>query len=356
LSLILGGGETTLWELAGAYASMARVLVRYNGEKRYLSGDYHPPVLLPVSPEDIVEPEEKTPPLSAGSIWLTLEALRKVNRPETETGWQYFSAAPEIAWKTGTSFGLRDGWAVGTTPGYVIGVWTGNADGEGRPGITGISAAAPILFDLAGIMEKSPWFSPPQEDMTVIQVCRESGFRAGPDCPNKEEISICINGLKSRSCPYHRVVHLDLAQNRQVTDECVPVNQIVNEKWFVLPPAMEYFYRHKHPDYKPLPPFAKGCLPDNGNPSMEFIYPTPGIRIFIPRDHTGELTRIVGEVIHRNPSKRLFWHLDERYMAVTKDIHQTEFLAPAGTHTLTVVDEDGTIIKCSFMILAAPGS
>ena len=87
--------------------------------------------------------EDTVPPLSASSIWLTYEALQKVNRPESETGWQYFSSSPDLAWKTGTSFGFRDGWAVGTTPGYVVGVWTGNADGEGRPGLTGISAAAP---------------------------------------------------------------------------------------------------------------------------------------------------------------------------------------------------------------------
>ena len=96
--------------------------------------------------------EEPDPPLSASSIWLTYEALQKVNRPESETGWQYFSSSPDLAWKTGTSFGFRDGWAVGTTPEYVVGVWAGNADGEGRPGLTGISAAAPILFDLVNLM------------------------------------------------------------------------------------------------------------------------------------------------------------------------------------------------------------
>ena len=91
---------------------------------------------------------DPSPPLSAPAIWLTYEALRRVNRPETETGWQYFGSAPEIAWKTGTSFGYRDAWAIGTTPGYVVAVWAGNADGEGRPGLSGISSAAPLLFDI----------------------------------------------------------------------------------------------------------------------------------------------------------------------------------------------------------------
>ena len=351
LSLILGGGETSLWELTGVYASLSRVLKRYNNEKKYNSRDYHPPVLLTSESETYEAIEETTPPLSAASIWLTYEALLKVNRPETETGWQYFSSAPEIAWKTGTSFGFRDAWAVGTTPEYVIGVWAGNADGEGRPGLTGISAAAPVLFDLAGIMKSSPWFTPPYEEMTNIPVCTHSGYRAGPDCPETEDMSICLNGLKSEACPYHRIIHLNKSRTRQVTDGCVPASEIVNESWFVLPPSMEFFFRQKHSDYKPLPPFAAGCQAGKNLQVMEFIYPSPGIKIFIPRDHTGESTRVIAEVVHRNPSKRIFWHLDEKYMATTRVTHQTEFLAPAGTHTLTVVDEDGNTIKCSFAII-----
>jgi len=351
LSLILGGGETSLWELAGVYASLSRVLGRYNKEKKHFRGDYRQPVLLKneIQPEEFaVEPN---PPLSAGAIWLTYEALRKVNRPETETGWQYFASAPEIAWKTGTSFGFRDAWAVGTTPGYVIGVWAGNADGEGRPGLTGITAAAPILFEIVGIINPVPWFTAPYEELTNVTVCPQSGFRAGPDCPESEEISACINGLRSEACPYHSIIHLDKTRTRQVNADCVPVSDIINESWFVLPPAMEYFYRQKHAEYNPLPPFAPGCATGKSLPVMEFIYPTPEIRIFIPRDNTGELTRVIAEVVHRNPSKKIFWHLDEKYLATTRFIHQTELEAEAGDHVLTVVDEDGNMVKCLFNIV-----
>jgi len=351
LSLILGGGETSLWELTGVYASLSRILGRYNSENKYFNGDYHPPALISAEINRAVTSEESTPPLSAASIWLTFEALRKVNRPETETGWQYFASAPEIAWKTGTSFGFRDAWAIGTTPDYVIGVWAGNADGEGRPGLTGISSAAPILFDLVGLMRPVAWFTPPWEELTTISVCRNSGYRAGPDCRDTEEISVCLNGLRSDVCPYHRIIHLNKSRTKQVSSDCVTASEIINESWFILPPAMEYFFRQKHPEYKPLPPFAAGCNPGKIVPVMEFIYPTPGIKIFIPRDHTGELTRVIPEVVHRNPSKKIFWHLDEKYIATTKQIHQTEILAPVGNHVLTVVDEDGNTIKCSFIII-----
>jgi penicillin-binding protein 1C len=350
LSLILGGGETTLWELTGVYASLSRVLNRYLAEKKYFATDYHPPVLIADS-TDIVLNEDPAPPLTASAIWLTYEALLKVNRPDTETGWQYFSSSPALAWKTGTSFGFRDGWAVGTTPEYVIGVWTGNADGTGRPGLTGTTAAAPVLFDLVNMMGSGPWFNTPYEDLTTITVCAQSGYRAGPDCPETKETDASTNGLRSEVCPYHKIVHLDRTGTHQVTADCETPSEIRNESWFVLPPAMEYYYRKKHPEYRVLPPVAPGCLADRTIPVMEFIYPTPGIKIFIPRDQTGLLTRVVAEIAHRNPSKKIFWHLDENYLATTKSIHQLEILAADGNHLLTAVDEDGNSVKCSFSIV-----
>lgn len=351
LSLILGGGEASLWELTGVYASLSRVLRRYNEEKKYFPGNYRPPVLIPQGEEKAISESEEKPPLSAASVWLTYEALQRVNRPETESGWQYFTSAPRLAWKTGTSFGFRDAWAVGTTPEYVIGVWCGNADGEGRPGLTGISAAAPLLFDLAGLMEETPWFVPPYEEMTTVNICRTSGYRAGPLCPETVETYICTGGLKSGPCPWHRMVHLNKTRTNQVTTDCATPREIISEPWFVLPPAMEYFYRQKHPEYNPLPPYASGCRDEKSIEVMEFIYPTQGINIFIPRDETGEQTRVVAEVVHRNPSKKIFWHLDDMYKGVTRHMHRMDILAGAGNHTLTAVDDDGNTIKCGFRIL-----
>ena len=351
LSMILGGGETSLWELTGAYASLSRVLNNYTPDKTYSKEDYHPPVLIQSADTVLKKVEDPAPPLSASSIWLTYEALQKVNRPESETGWQYFASSRNLAWKTGTSFGFRDGWAVGTTPVYVAGVWTGNADGEGRPGLTGTSAAAPVLFDIVNMMGSLTWFSSPVEELTNIRVCSSSGYRAGADCPETVEISACINGLRSEVCPYHRMVHLNQAKTLQVTSECASPGDIINVSWFLLPPAMEFFYKQKHPEYKVLPPAAPGCTSGKNIQVMEFIYPTQGVKIFIPRDQEGKRTRIIPEVAHRNPSKKIFWHLDNSYVATTRYIHQINIRADPGDHVLTVVDEDGNSLRCSFTII-----
>jgi penicillin-binding protein 1C len=327
------------------------VLNRYNKEKKYFKEDYHSPILTPLRNEIPRQTEETSPPLSASAIWLTYEALQRVNRPENESGWQYFASSPDLAWKTGTSFGFRDGWAVGTTPKYVVGVWVGNATGEGRPGLTGITAAAPLMFDLISLLGSGQWFKTPSEDLTMIRVCTISGFRAGPDCPETTETQACLNGLRSEVCPFHQLIHLNKSKTLRVTSDCFPPDDIINEPWFILPPAMEYFYKMKHAGYKSLPPLAQGCSGSKSIPVMEFIYPTSGIKIFIPRDQTGELTKIITEVAHRNPSKKIFWHLDERFIGTTRSVHQLELVTSSGNHILTAVDEDGNTIKCEFTVI-----
>jgi penicillin-binding protein 1C len=350
LSIILGGGEATLWELTGVYASLSRVAGHFSRTGSYNKSDYHPPKLISAPDKRGPDTLAADMPLSASSIWLTYHALKAVNRPESETGWQYFSSSGDLAWKTGTSFGFRDGWAVGTTPRYVIGVWTGNADGEGRPGLTGTGAAAPIMFDVFNYMGNTASFVMPRAEMTMIRVCSESGYRAGPDCPETEEIWAATAGLRSEACPYHKTVHLNKIRTLRVTAKCVNPDEILNEKWFVLPPAMEYYYRRKHPEYKVLPPVAQGCTDDRTIQAMEFIYPSPGVKIFIPRDQTGSQTRVIPEIAHRIPSKKIFWHLDDRYITTTRFIHQIELMAGPGPHMLTAVDEDGNTIRCPFLI------
>jgi penicillin-binding protein 1C len=147
------------------------------------------------------------------------------------------------------------------------------------------------------------------------------------------------------------MIHINKSRTLQVTSDCVSPGDITNESWFVLPPAMEYFYKKKHSEYKTLPPVARGCSVNKNVPVMEFIYPTQGIKIFIPRDQTGQLTRVVAEVVHRTPSKKVFWHLDKSYIGTTRSIHQIEILTESGNHVLTAVDEEGNTIRCGFTVI-----
>ncbi len=365
LSLILGGGEASLWELAGAYSSMARVLNNSEQAANYRTDDWHMPVLeaekeLPLtsgrtlsnknSPGLTRDPD---PPLTASAVWLTYEALRRVNRPETETGWQYFGSAPDIAWKTGTSFGFRDAWAIGTTPRYVVAVWAGNADGEGRPGLTGISAAAPLLFDIFRLLQPSDdgWFTQPAWEMTAVPVCAASGFRAGPDCPVTRDEWIPAAGLKAGACPYHTVILLDTAGRFRVNISCVQPGAAVSHKWFVLPPAMEYYYRMRNPSYRTVPPLMHGCSDDRKIAMMEFLYPPRDAEIFIPRGLSGETMSMLPEIAHRRRNAVIYWHLDNRYIGTTRQIHQTEIITGEGEHVITATDDEGFTVSRRFTMV-----
>lgn len=339
LSLILGGGEATLWELASAYASMARVLITNPGTQTSNSSSS-----IPNRKSQIA-----IPPLSPSSIWLTYEALRRVNRPETETGWQYFGSAPEVAWKTGTSFGFRDAWAIGTTPQYVVAVWAGNADGEGRPGLSGIASAAPLLFDIIRLLPPSAsWFAKPDDGMTLVEVCAASGYRAGPDCTDRKDEWVPEAGLRSEACPYHTIVSLDPTETWRVNSSCAAPGEMVARSWFVLPPAMEYYYRMRNPSYRTLPPFRQGCSDDMKLPSMEFIYPSRDARIFIPRSLQGQLMSMLPEIAHRRRNATVYWHLDNQYIGMTRHIHQTEIRVGEGEHLITAVDEEGMTVSRKF--------
>lgn len=351
LSLILGGGENTLWELSGAYADMARVLNHYNTyHGKYNPADYHSPVYAHVP---FVQPQlENSGLLDAGSIYYTMQAMEEVMRPGEEVLWQQFGSTQRIAWKTGTSFGFRDGWAIGITPRYVVGVWVGNTTGEGRPGLTGINTAAPALFEIFRLLPVTrDWFDMPTGEMVKISVCHESGYRAGPYCTDTDDMYVPKSGLRSPVCPYHQLVHLDRTGQWQVNSDCVPPDQIVNKSWFVLPPAMEYYYKSKNYQYHSLPPFKPGCVSTDKIEPMELIYPKDGAKIYVPLEADGKRGRMICNAAHRQAGMKIFWHLDDVYIGVTKDYHQMALNPPPGVHTLTLVDGDGNTLQTKFEIL-----
>ncbi len=354
LSLILGGAEGTLWDITGIYASMARSLNNYfqhPGGARYRRTDFRPPH-YDLRHDPTEGPLEKTSWLSAASIYLAFDAMEELYRPGEETGWRHFSSARKIAWKTGTSFGFRDAWAVGVTPDYAVGVWVGNADGEGRAGLTGTEAAAPIMFDIFSMLPGDRWFARPEGEMVSVTVCRKSGYRASEFCGRTDAIYIDRSGLETMPCGYHKRVHVSEDRRFRLHRECARVGEIRHVNWFVLPPVQEYYYKFTDLSYKPLPPFRADCQSTNAHPAMDLIYPREDARIFIPRELTGEVGSAIFELAHRNPSAEVYWHLDGVYIGSTRTVHQLALAPGDGNHVLTAVDESGEIIERHFEVIS----
>ena len=297
--------------------------------------------------------QAQPPFFGAGPIWCTFEALSVMHRPNEAGMWQLFHAAKKIAWKTGTSYDHKDAWAIGITPAYVVGVWIGNADGAGRPGLTGTQTAAPVMFDVFKLLPSTPWFDPPYDDLAEVPVCTQSGYRTGVACKPTMLTLIPTSSLKAKTCPYHQRIHLDAKAQFRVTSDGYDVSKMRAQSWFVLPPTVEWYYKKENPFYKPLPPLAPACAASKGpTRNMDLIYPTPYAKIYIPKDFDSRRQKTVFEATHRIARARIHWHLNEKYLGTTHDIHQLEIDAEEGTHTLTLVDEQGETIVRKFTVLS----
>ena len=320
LPLIVGGAEVTLVDAVRAYAELAQSALHNNHHE-----------------------------FSQGAAWLTLQALLKVKRPQEEALWEEFVSKRNIAWKTGTSYGNRDAWSIGVTKDYVVGVWVGNATGEGRPELVSTKTAAPLLFELFTLLPESSWFDEPYNDLEAITVCAESGYPASPGCKNTVRDYVPKSAHVDAVCPYCHTVCLTQDGKWRTNLAASRLDEVRYEEWFVLPPVMEYYYARLNPTYKPLPPFISSDITVSDLP-MQFVVPEAHAKIYIPIELDGKPGKIVFSLVHRNSNSSVFWHLDDEYLGITIGEHKLENRPGKGIHELTVVDEEGNSLTVTFEV------
>ena len=329
LSLILGGAEIKLGDLASCYAMLARAL------------------------RGCPLPGESAP-ISRGAVWCTFDALTEVSRPEEEGDWHTFNSTRTVAWKTGTSYGNRDAWSVGVTPDYVVAVWVGNCNGEGRPLLTGVGYAAPVMFDLFSMLPSTGWFERPSDELEEVECCRLSGHPATELCEADGVMTVWTPRAPHRPdpCPYHRLVHTDPEGRWQVDSDCWPVSEIRHTSWFVLPPAQEWYYMRTHSDYRPLPPYHPNYAGNRASGAIEIIYPQDGMSVAAPVALDARSQGIVFSAAHSNPQATLYWHLDGEYLGETAHgEHKLKVVPEKGPHILTIVDANGHSAAVRFTAL-----
>ena len=326
LPLILGGGEITLYQATRAYSQMMK--------KACL--------------------EKSSYPASSGSCYLTLDALQKGIRPGEEALWQNYAHSKKISWKTGTSSGNRDAWAVGTTKEYTIGVWVGNADGTGNKELTSAGTSAPLMFDIFSSLPATSWPEIPYDDLKEVEICAYSGYLAGPDCTQVK------TGYKPRKAPYTKICPYctsvsftpDLKYQATVEDmkDEYQGQMPVIQKRFVLPPLLEYYYTKHAYNYKKLPAFIPGHQQKSPQ-DLSIVFPLEGSLIVIPIEIDGKQGSVILEAACREKSTELYWDLDGNYLGMTKNVHQMAVSPSFGKHVLTVTDSNGTQKVRTFEII-----
>ena len=336
LSMILGGTEVTLWDLSNAYLKMYQTLAGRKLIRAHLTTQ--------TSQAKKVTPDK-------GALWHTFNAMTKLSRPYGEEHWKSYTSSQRIAWKTGTSFGFRDAWAIGLNGTVLVAVWIGNADGEGRAGLTGISAAAPILLEIMRLSDHDPkWLEELRPLMERKKVCIVSGFLANAFCPS-QSMEVPKNAEKSGICSYHKRIHVDKSETYSVNSSCYPLTSSVEKTAFVLPPSIGFYYRQQHLTYQGLPPLYPSCADDTSNP-IDIIYPNQGSKVFIPIELSGEKGRVILEASHADQNATLFWNIGGNFYGETTKTHRLEVYLQTGRHQLKVVDKNGNERLRTFEVIS----
>lgn len=225
LSVILGGAGVRLEDMVGAYAAFAR------------KGVSAVPRFTPDAPKR----EQRM--MSEGAAFIVRDIL--------ETGGPLGRAVEGqgayrgIAWKTGTSFGFRDAWAVGVSNRYTVGVWVGRPDGTPNPGFFGANVAAPLLVDIFTALPEGRNTSPNPAPASVRQekICWPTGMRAATDdnrlCPI-QRTAWTLNGTTPPTFPDRvrggeptHVFYVDRVTGMRVAPECArhPMKRIEAARW-----------------------------------------------------------------------------------------------------------------------------
>jgi len=350
LSLILGGAEVTAWDVGSVYASLGRTLNNYNQLGYYTSNSVCKAQYL-IEPKKKVARQSKAQVLTAGAIWQTFNAMNELARPEDYSKSNFFSSTNKIAWKTGTSFGFRDAWAVGLNKKYTIVVWVGNADGEGRPSLTGINVAAPLMFSLFNMLTGHTWFGTPKEDLYWAKICKESGYIASSNCNTIVLNYIPKSTKNSPFCSYHKLINTDATGRFQVNSQCYAVLQMQKKSYLVMSPLQEFFYRKKHLEFLGLPPLMEGCFDEQLRHNFDLIYPRNGFKIYLPNNESSLKNDLIMNATCNNNRAVLYWYLDQEYLGETKRYHQMAVKPSAGKHVLLITDENGKSIETKFEII-----
>jgi penicillin-binding protein 1C len=342
LTLPIGGAETTLFDLA----------VLYRGLANY--GNFTPNYFVP-GINFFASPDQKPGKtlISPGASYLTLEILKELKRPDSEYYWQQYENQFKVAWKTGTSYGNRDAWAVGVNPQWTVAVWTGNFNGEGNPNLAGALSSGSLMFDIFNYLPKNQvnsWFTRPTEFLGKTEICQETGFRAGPSCPKKILVDSPAGMKPLPLCPYHHNIFVTRDESRQVCSLCWKQGDYKQISFLLYPPDVVQYLRERGRIISEVPPHKEDCPgSDNGLP-LQIIYPEPGSKLWLPRDIDGKLQKLTIRLAHLRKTATIYWYLDDSYLGSTSKNHAKAIEIKKGWHSIEVVDDQGHRVKREFHI------
>lgn len=328
LSMVLGGCGTTLQELTGLYCMLAN-----NGVYAPLRYTLDSPATAPALP-----PQKRL--LSTAACYMLHDILSQPNRPDLPVHWSHTQSLPRIAWKTGTSYGRRDGWSIGYNPTYTIGVWTGHFDSRSIPALSGADIATPLLFRLFTAIDRQShtlWYPAPA-DVDFRMVCAESGLLPGPLCTDRVSDLYIPLVSSMATCTTRQEVAVHPAGLVSYCPECQPAAGFVKKVYRFYPPEVAAYHQQHGIATTQVPPHYSGC---------QRVWASRGPQVTSPRSQaTYYLSRSFPEPLAlacvAEPDVRMVhWYINDVYYKSSPAAQQVFYQPTGGSLKVTCTDDKG---------------
>ncbi|EAK9946706.1 penicillin-binding protein 1C [Campylobacter lari] len=302
LSLILGTKELSLEDMVKIYLGLGN----YGNFKELLY-------------EENAFTKEDKKLISGGASFLTLQTLKDLDK----VGLRQYDFNTIISWKTGTSYGRKDAWAIGTSPKYTLGVWIGNFNGEANANLYGVSIAGELFFELLSLLDGINLEFEKPNDLVTIKIENQTGYRYDYKFDFKE-VLYPKNANILRTSPFLKEVFM--YKNKEV--DSLDKNFIHAKKKIILnlPSNAQAFFTKEKQNLQ------------SSNQNLKIIYPLNNLNIILPKDLKYQQKLLIKLI---NPKKeKLFWYLNQELIFEGK-----EELLPLdlkkGKYTLNIISENG---------------
>ncbi|MBN1446683.1 MAG: penicillin-binding protein 1C [Bacteroidetes bacterium] len=323
LSLILGGCGATLEELTRAFSILAR------------DGRLSP---LRFETDDLLDAGQQM--LSVSAAFLITDILSKHERPDIPLELLAQSRLPEIAWKTGTSYGKRDAWAIGWNARYTIGVWMGNFNGEGAPHLSGAVMAVPLLVDLFNAIDtegKTLGITRPRE-VRQREVCVRSGMLPSPQCAETVQDWYIVGTSSRAQCHLMQLFHVDAARSLHYCMECLP-DSGTEEVWYpVYAAELALWFAENGVGIPRPPPHNPACTARFSGEGPSILSPSADYTYYLER---GTEQEILLHAASPAGTGKHYWYVDGTLYVEAEAGERVFFRPSASSHRITCMDDAG---------------
>jgi penicillin-binding protein 1C len=329
LALVLGGAEMTLEELVRMYAMLGNGGVMR--PLRWTRNDPQSPGTRLLSPE---------------ASFMVLDMLKDNLPPEQLFRRDWLVSHVPVAWKTGTSMGLRDAWSIGVFGPYVLGVWVGNFSGEPNPAFIGRDAAGPLLFRMIDAIRAEHQlplkpFAYRGNSLKKIQVCSISGELPGPFCRHTIPTWFIPGKSPIHTCAIHREIRLNAQTGERACGaELAGTVGAIYEFW--PSDLLKLFRKAGIPRRVPPPEPARCSLDSKASHGLPPEITSPRRELeYNVRSSPHDAEKIPFTAVTDSDTRTLYWFIDEKFIGKSA-VSESLFWAPVpGRYLVRVVDDQG---------------